>query len=112
MSNTAAEIPAALQEAEMTSSNAEWQTIATVPRDGRLVDLWAQSIGPISRDSDEMRVYTEFRVPDAQWFDGQWCDMDGNPHPYIEAFKNLTFTHWIFPPAPPHAPQPDKESGE
>jgi hypothetical protein len=76
-----------------------WQPIETVPKDGTTVDLWAQSLA--ERDRDDLHPCTGFRVPDACWWDGGWRNTDGNPHPYLEGFTNLRFTHWMRPPDPP-----------
>jgi hypothetical protein len=42
-----------------------WQSIETAPKDGTIVDLWAQAMGIIDRDSDKEIPLVEFRVTDA-----------------------------------------------
>lgn len=78
-----------------------WNRIETAPKDGTIIDLWTQSLGLADRDSDELRPYTEFRVPDVCWFDGGWHDTDGNQHPYLEGFTEVRFTHWMPVPGRP-----------
>ncbi len=77
----------------------EWAAIETAPKDGTIVDLWMQSIF-VDADGVE-QVAVEMRIPDAMWFDGGWCNMDGNWHDYLEGFTNMRFTHWRFLPPPP-----------
>lgn len=73
----------------------EWQPIETCPMDGTVVDIWVQSTELVSRDSDERRPSMEWRVANAQWWDGQWCDENGNPHAYLEGFTHYRATHWM-----------------
>jgi hypothetical protein len=90
---------------EQQENGMTWQPIETAPKDGTVIDLWAQSMELISRDGDDLRPSVAFRVPDAIWFDGYWTDADGNPHPHLEGFTNITFTHWMpLPSPPPEAP--------
>lgn len=89
-----------------------WSDIGTAPKDGTVIDLWAQSLGPASRDTDEMRVYVEFRVPAARWFAGAWANEDGNSLD-LDEWENLVFTHWMplpKPPAPSAAPAPQRDA--
>jgi hypothetical protein len=86
----------------------KWQPIATAPRDGILIDLWVRSLGLVSRDSDALRVYVAFRFPDAMWFNGEWCDEDGNSllRKRLEHFadgpgEKMEITHWMPLPPPP-----------
>jgi hypothetical protein len=65
-----------------------------------VVDLWAVSMGLVSRDSDELRPYFSFRVADASWYDGEWRNPDGNSLD-LEGFTDIVFTHWMPLPEPP-----------
>jgi hypothetical protein len=79
----------------------DWRDIETAPKDGTVIDLWAQVYAHKSRDSDEMMVSVEFRVADAQWFMDGWRDIAGNSLGYD--MEGLVFTHWQPLPAPPEA---------
>jgi hypothetical protein len=78
-----------------------WQSIETAPKDGTIVDLWAQAMGIIDRDSDKEIPLVEFRVTDAYWDGGKWKDKDGRPHESIAWISNPRITHWMPLPPPP-----------
>jgi hypothetical protein len=90
-----------LSPSAAVSPEPQWQPIETAPKDGTLIDLWVQSKGPVSRDSDEQCVYVEFRVPGAQRWGGEWLNADGNPHSDLDGFTNVEVTHWMPLPSPP-----------
>jgi hypothetical protein len=71
----------------------------SAPKDGTKIDLWAQSL--INLADGGQQVAVEFRVPDAAWFGGEWCDPEGNPHDYLDGFANVRVTHWRPLPPPP-----------
>lgn len=79
----------------------EWQSIETAPKDGTLIDVWFESHGLSSRDSDETVPCVGFRAEEAMWFSGEWCDMDGNRHPSLDGYTNVIATHWMPLPEPP-----------
>lgn len=81
-----------------------WQEISTVSRKANEhVDLWARCY---FWNADGIKLLAvEFRIPCAQWFDNQWCDQDGNPHPDLEGFPEAEMTHWRpLPSSPPTKP--------
>lgn len=90
--------------ARLDKAEEGWQDISTAPRDGTPVDLWARCYDFVSRDSDERRIYGEFRVPGAIWFSGEWSNEDGNSLD-LDGWSDLTFTHWRPVPAPPPIPK-------
>lgn len=96
-----AALSAERDRAEAAMRERDWQPIETAPRDGTVVDLWLQSLIWLADGGQQVAV--EFRVPAAQWFDQQWCDEDGNPHPWIKDWKGevIRLSHWRPLPAPP-----------
>ena len=70
------------------------------------IDLWIQCYDLADRDSDRLVPTVGKRVPSAVWFDGQWCNGDGNPHEDLEGFEDARITHWRAEPAPPVFPVP------
>ena len=93
---------AAIAAARPVIEREAWRTIDSAPKNGTIVDLWAQSMMLADRDSDEMIVAVEFRVPRAMWWRGQWVNPDGNSLE-LEDFSNLRFSHWMPEPLPPAA---------
>ncbi len=92
-----------LTEIREKAKSPPWQPISTAPRNGTLVDLWVRIY--IFTADGKRQVSVEFRAPDAQWSDQQWCDQDGNPHPVLEDFPDAEIEFWMQqPPAPPAQP--------
>lgn len=77
----------------------DWQSIATAPRDGTIIDLWMRSY--FWNADGNRQVAVEMRIPDAKWFDNQWTNADGNPHDYLEGFPDAEIEYWRSVPTPP-----------
>ena len=85
-----------------------WQELGDWrPKPWVRIDLWIQCCDLADRDSDRLVSTVGKRVPSAVWFDGQWCNGDGNPHEDFEGFEDARITHWRPEPAPPVFPAPN-----
>ena len=77
-----------------------WRDIATAPKDGQRVDLWATYSNSSGASRGE-------RYPSSKWYAGRWTDCYGNQlewdHPADEegVTERRQVTHWRPLPAPP-----------
>ena len=98
--NTTAE-PAAKPDAE------GWFDIVNTPpprAQGAEIDLWGQCFDLADRDRDDLVPTVGLRIPRVHWFDGNWCDENGNVSTWITEWvigEGMILTHWRWPPAPP-----------
>ncbi len=71
----------------------EWQAIATAPKDGTRVDLWAKCWRAAFDD------FTAQRFTDCYWYDGDSM-MNTRAH-WMNLDTNWAATHWMPVPDPP-----------
>ena len=92
---------------------AGWQELGDWrPKPWVCIDLWIQCYDLADRDSDRLVPTVGKRVPGVVWYDGQWCNGDGNPHEDLEGFEDARITHWRPVPGPPEFSTPPAAAEE